>query len=271
MCRQQTGDRKRTLRELVDETVDESASLGFADELAEFWRRQSKRRGQLRLENAKAQSGNRLACRLEIKVSVPGELLALRPPNDIRRHALKLPQRGHRSPHALLDHLTQGERLVRQRGPASLEADFKDRAKDPTGRLRHVDHVGDECEAVELELRDVRLEEHVDLRRGVVDAFLDGDRYSFKELGEFEPTKGSAHVNKGQERRRRGRGGKEAPSLLLLSAHWHIFELLRDRKHAEELDKARRRLEVLVVGAHGGVRDVVTAGDSAELVALCRV
>jgi hypothetical protein len=75
---------------------------------------------------------------------------------------------------------------VGQTGPTSLETDLEHRSEDTTGRLSDVDHVGDEGEAIELELRNVGLKENVDLRRRVIDTFLDRDRYSLEELGEFE-------------------------------------------------------------------------------------
>lgn len=78
---------------------------------------------------------------------------------------------------------------MREGGPAALEADLEHGAQDAAGRLGDVDHVGDEGEPVELELRDVGLEEDVDLGRRVVDRLLDGDRHALEELGELEPAR----------------------------------------------------------------------------------
>ena len=47
-----------------------------------------------------------------------------------------------------------------------MQDDLKDGAHEAAGGLRDEHHVGDEREAVELQLRDVRLQEDVDLRGG---------------------------------------------------------------------------------------------------------
>lgn len=145
---------KLTLGELVHETVNKTTSLGLTDQLTEF-------------------------CRLEIKVSVPGELLPFGLSNDVGRNSLELTKGRHGAPHSLLHHLTEGESFVREGSPTSFETNLKDRTKNSTGRLGDVNHVGHESETFEFELRNVGLKEDVDLGGRVVDSLLDRDWYSF--------------------------------------------------------------------------------------------
>lgn len=127
-----------------------------------------------------------LTCRFEIEISVPRELFPFGSSNDIERNTFELPQRCHCTPHPLLDHLAERESFVGQSSPTSLETNFKHRSKDSTSRLSHVDHVGNEGESIEFQLRDVSLKENVDLGRRIVDTLLDRNRYTFEKLGEFE-------------------------------------------------------------------------------------
>ena len=56
-----------------------------------------------------------------------------------------------------------------------FEHDLVDAAHQPRRRLRDADHVREQREAFELDLRDVGLQQHVGLGRRLVDALLDGD------------------------------------------------------------------------------------------------
>lgn len=58
-----------------------------------------------------------------------------------------------------------------------MQHDLVDGPQQPAGGLRHVHHVRHEREALQLQLRYVRLQEDVDLRRGFFYALLYGDRY----------------------------------------------------------------------------------------------
>lgn len=206
------------LGEAVDESVDELADVSVsdllhADELAELGGRQ-------------------------VEISVPGELLALGSSDELGGDTLELSKRRHGTPHPSLDHLAHLERGPRRDGPVASQADLEDGPKDSTGRLVDVDHVGQQGVALELELRDVRLEEDVGLGRGLVDTLLDGDGDPLEQLLELE---------------------------LLLLPNGDEPELVRKRKYSEELQHAHRGSQVLVVGRHGRVGDVVVRRDLSEL------
>ena len=49
-----------------------------------------------------------------------------------------------------------------------------------------VDHVRHERKPVKLQLRDVRLKEHIDLRRGLLNGLFDRDRNPLKQLPQLE-------------------------------------------------------------------------------------
>lgn len=55
----------------------------------------------------------------------------------------------------------------------------------PAGTLGDVDHVSDKDEAVQFQARDIRLEQHVDLRSGFVHAFLHGNWDPLEQSREF--------------------------------------------------------------------------------------
>ena len=56
----------------------------------------------------------------------------------------------------------------------------------PSCRLLDIDHICDEGEALQLELRYEGLEQNVDLRGGLLDRLLDGNRDPFEQLAEFQ-------------------------------------------------------------------------------------
>mmetsp|Transcript_58155 Transcript_58155/g.185069 ORF Transcript_58155/g.185069 Transcript_58155/m.185069 type:complete len:335 (-) Transcript_58155:3332-4336(-) len=143
-----TGDglhlrRQLEARELVHKLVDRLAHLGEADQLSDL-----------------------LAA--EVVVALPGEVLLLHFVEDLHGDARELAEGRLRGPHAPVDHAAEGESLLRQGSPPALEDDLEQRAHDATGGLGHVDHVGHEGETLQLEPRDVRLQEHVDLGTGLV-------------------------------------------------------------------------------------------------------
>mmetsp|Transcript_20226 Transcript_20226/g.41320 ORF Transcript_20226/g.41320 Transcript_20226/m.41320 type:complete len:682 (-) Transcript_20226:1713-3758(-) len=198
-------------RELVDEAVDGLAHLGEADELADL-------------------------LRLQVVEALPLEVFLLDLLDDILGDARELAQRRLREPHALVDHLAHVEHPIGQPRPAALEHDLVDAAHQPRGGLRDVDHVGEQREAVQLDLRDVRLQQHVGLGGGLVDALLDGDGHALDQPRQL---------------------------LLLLLAHRDVGEVLGEREEAEQLDVAQCRLEELVVHGDGGVAHVVVGGHTA--------
>ena len=112
--------------------------------------------------------------------------LFLEPAEHLWRHARELAQRALARPHAVRDLLAQRERLVGQARPAALEADLEQAAHQAARALRHVHHVAREREAVELQARHVRLQQHVDLGRRLVEPLLDRHGHAVDELGELE-------------------------------------------------------------------------------------
>ena len=56
----------------------------------------------------------------------------------------------------------------------------------PSSRLVDVYHVRNQRKPVKLQLRDVRLKEHIDLRRGLLNGLLDRDRDPLKQLTQLE-------------------------------------------------------------------------------------
>jgi hypothetical protein len=103
----------------------------------------------------------------QVVVPLPRQLLLLHPLQQVARDPRELPEGRLAAPHAPVDHLAQVERLVGQLRPAALEDDLKDGAQEPAGGLGHEDHVGGEAQALQLELADVGLQQHVDLREEV--------------------------------------------------------------------------------------------------------
>ena len=67
-------------------------------------------------------------------------------------------------------------------GPAAVQTDLKDGADEPAGRLCHVDHVRHEREALQLELGDVGLQQHIDLGTRLLHALLHRDRHPLQQL-----------------------------------------------------------------------------------------
>ena len=118
-------------------------------------------------------------------VSVPRELLALGFANNLGGESLELTQRGHSTPHLLLNHLAHVQSCPRWNCPAPLQTDLENGSEDTAGGLLDVDHVSDESETLELETRDVGLQEDVDLRGGLFDGLFDGNGNTFEELAQL--------------------------------------------------------------------------------------
>mmetsp|Transcript_29704 Transcript_29704/g.63181 ORF Transcript_29704/g.63181 Transcript_29704/m.63181 type:complete len:279 (-) Transcript_29704:1719-2555(-) len=145
----------------------------------------------------------------KVVVALPGEVLLLHLPEDLFGETLEVPQRRLRSPHPLVDHLAPVQGPQGQRGPATTKADLEDGTHDPTCGLLHVDHIRKQGETVELQLGDVRLQEHVHLGGGLVCTSLDGHGHALHELCQLH---------------------------LLLLAHGDVLELVREREKTEQLD-----------------------------------
>mmetsp|Transcript_62196 Transcript_62196/g.148188 ORF Transcript_62196/g.148188 Transcript_62196/m.148188 type:complete len:1090 (-) Transcript_62196:715-3984(-) len=197
--------RQLQLRELVDELVDGLAHLGKADELADLLGR-------------------------HVEEPLPlHHVLLLQLLHHLLGDLLELAQRHHRPPHALVHHLAEVEALERERGPPPPQHDLVQRTEQTPSRLGDVDHVGHQRESVQLQLRDVRLEEHVDLGGRLLDALLDRDRHPVRELVQLH---------------------------LLLLPHHHVLELPREGEDAQQLDIGHRGLEVVVEHRDRLVADV---------------
>ena len=105
----------------------------------------------------------------------------------------------------------------------------------------NIDHVCDKGEALELQPRDIGLQQHIDLGGRFLHALLDGNRYTFQQLAQFE---------------------------LLLLADRKELELLRKSEDTEQLDSGHSGSEMLVVSGHGIVRHVEVGGDASKVSAL---
>lgn len=89
---------------------------------------------------------------------------------------------GQKGSHSLVDHFGEGVGTTGELGPATMETDLEDGSDEPPCRLGHVDHVRHEGETLQLELRDVGLEEDVDLGTRLLHALLDRDGDSVQQL-----------------------------------------------------------------------------------------
>ncbi|KAG5462685.1 MAG: LOW QUALITY PROTEIN: hypothetical protein BJ554DRAFT_4068 [Olpidium bornovanus] len=186
------------LREHVDVLVQQAAGFGNADELADL-------------------------LRVEVKQPLPGVLLPLEAADKVGRKGPELAQRGHGRPHAPLHHLAHVQGPAGKLRPAAFQADLKHGAQNASGRLCHVYHVRHQGEPFKLEVRDVRLQQHVYFRRRLLHRLFNRDGHALQQLGQFQ---------------------------LLLFSDRNVLELVRQRKNAEQLDEAHVRTKVLVVGGH---------------------
>mmetsp|Transcript_6109 Transcript_6109/g.13307 ORF Transcript_6109/g.13307 Transcript_6109/m.13307 type:complete len:274 (+) Transcript_6109:2928-3749(+) len=143
-------------RELVNEAVDRLAHLGEADQLANL-------------------------LRLKVVEALPRKVLSLDLLDNVLGDALELAQRRLREPHAPVDHLAKVEDALGETRPPALQHDLVDATHQPRGALRDVRHVGEEREAVELELRDVGLQQHVRLCRRLVNSLLHRDGHALDQ------------------------------------------------------------------------------------------
>mmetsp|Transcript_42551 Transcript_42551/g.71012 ORF Transcript_42551/g.71012 Transcript_42551/m.71012 type:complete len:200 (-) Transcript_42551:3441-4040(-) len=130
-------------RELVHVAMDGLAHLREADELANLLRGQ-------------------------VVVALPRQVFLLYLLQDLGGNALELAERGLAPPHALVDHLAEAERLVRQLRPPALEHDLVQRPHEAARALRDVHHVRQQRQPVQLQVGDVRLQQHVYLGRGLL-------------------------------------------------------------------------------------------------------
>ena len=104
--------------------------------------------------------------------------------------------------------------------------------------LCDVDHVRGQRKAVELEGRDVCLEQGVDFSVGLVDALFDGDGHALHEGLQLQ---------------------------LLFLAHTHKLEFAGAGEDAQQLNLRQGGLEQVVVHADGAKVAVVVAGDAAKV------
>ena len=111
----------------MDEAVDAFAHLWEADELADL-------------------------LRLEVIEALPREVLLLNLLDDVLGDAVELAERRLAQPHPAVDHLAEVEDAVGQRRPPALQHDLVEASHQPRRRLRDVHHVGEEREAVELQV-----------------------------------------------------------------------------------------------------------------------
>mmetsp|Transcript_117329 Transcript_117329/g.373812 ORF Transcript_117329/g.373812 Transcript_117329/m.373812 type:complete len:986 (+) Transcript_117329:1016-3973(+) len=200
------------LRELMDKLMDSLTHLREADQLADLGTR-------------------------EIVVALPGEVLLLDLPQDVLGQTLEVTEGRLGAPHALVDHLAPVEGAQRQGGPTTAQADLEDRAHDAACRLLDVDHVRQEGETVQLELRDVRLQQHVHLGGRLVNASLDRNRHALHQLRHLD---------------------------LLFLTHRDVLELVGQREETQQLDVGHHRLQVVVEGGDRGVLDVVVARNATQ-------
>jgi len=105
----------------------------------------------------------------------------------------------------------------------------------------NIDHVCDKGEALELQPRDVSLQQDIDLGGRFLHALLDGDRYTLQQLAQLK---------------------------LLLLTDREELELLRESEDTEQLDGSHSGSEVLVVSGHGIVRHVEVGSDASKVGAL---
>jgi len=116
----------------------------------------------------------------------PKKLTLLDLLDDILGQPLELPERTHAHPHPLVDHLRQAQRLVGQLGPAAVQRNLEHGPDKPIRRLRDEHHVGHEREALQPQLRNVRLQQHIHLGARLLDALLDRDGHPLQQLGQLQ-------------------------------------------------------------------------------------
>mmetsp|Transcript_28044 Transcript_28044/g.66664 ORF Transcript_28044/g.66664 Transcript_28044/m.66664 type:complete len:432 (-) Transcript_28044:2560-3855(-) len=202
------------LGELVDEAVDRLAHLRVPDQLSDLLGR-------------------------HVEETLPlDHVLLLQLLDDLVGDRLELAEGDHAAPHALVDHLAEVEALEGEGRPAAAQHDLEQRAEQAAGALRDVDHVREQREPVELQLRDVRLQQDVDLGRRLLDTLFDRDRHPVRQLLQLH---------------------------LLLLAHHHVLELAGQREDAEQLDVADGRLEVVVERCNRRVRHVEVRRHASEV------
>mmetsp|Transcript_89754 Transcript_89754/g.214526 ORF Transcript_89754/g.214526 Transcript_89754/m.214526 type:complete len:260 (-) Transcript_89754:2928-3707(-) len=196
----------------MDQLMNRLAHLGEADQLADLGTGQ-------------------------VVVSLPGEVLLFHLSQNVFCQSLEVAQGSLTRPHPLVDHLAPVQRPERQGGPTSSQADLEDGPHDSTGRLLNVDHVRHQREALQLQLRDVGLQEHVDLAGRLVCATLHGHGDALHQL---------LHLH------------------LLFLSYRDVLELMREREEPQKLDVRHHGPQVVVVGGNGRVLNVVVAGHPAQ-------
>ena len=199
--------------ELVDELVEGLAHFGHPDQLPDL-----------------------LAA--QVPPPLPRQVLALHLEHDVQGHPLELAQRRLGRPQPALGHLAEGEGLLRHPRPTPAQRNLEQAAQQAARRLGDVHHVCRQGEAVQLEARDVGLQQDVDLGRRLVQGLLDGDGHPLQQAGQLH---------------------------LLLLPHRHVLELLRHGKQAAELNLPVVGLHVAVERRHGAVGHVVVARDAPQV------
>mmetsp|Transcript_57678 Transcript_57678/g.103594 ORF Transcript_57678/g.103594 Transcript_57678/m.103594 type:complete len:900 (+) Transcript_57678:1228-3927(+) len=176
-------------------------------------------------------------CAGQIVVALPSKILLLDLAQDVLSQALEVAQRGLRAPHPLVNHLAPVQGPQGKGGPTSTKTDLENGAHDSASGLLNIHHVGEKRVALQLELGDVGLKEHVHLRRCLLSATFHGNWHALHELCQLD---------------------------LLLLADGDVFELVGQREETEKLDVGHHRPQVVVVGGNRRILDVVVAGDSPQ-------
>eukprot|EP00965_Chrysotila_dentata_P147333 4863887-Pleurochrysis_carterae.AAC.2 len=152
--------------------------------MAQEWTRGCRWTGRSRQERVggeEEEGRKRRAGHWFVGLSCSRKVLSLDLLDNVLGDALELAQRRLREPHAPVDHLAKVEDALGETRPPALQHDLVDATHQPRGALRDVRHVGEEREAVELELRDVGLQQHVRLCRRLVNSLLHRDGHALDQ------------------------------------------------------------------------------------------
>ena len=143
-------------------------------------------------------------CLVHRSRACPYELIALRIPDDLVRDTLRLAQRRHGTPRPPLHHLPYIKRRLRGDGPSTLHVNLEDRSHDTVYRtMSDSDAWRHYCsltvrliaerksyqqpeQTFELQLRDVGLEQEVDLRCWLFHGLLNRDGNMLEQLPELK-------------------------------------------------------------------------------------
>mmetsp|Transcript_45575 Transcript_45575/g.89041 ORF Transcript_45575/g.89041 Transcript_45575/m.89041 type:complete len:203 (-) Transcript_45575:2571-3179(-) len=126
MCRQLKA------RKLVHEAMEGLSHLGNSDELPKI-------------------------LRFQVEITKPLDVLSLQFPTDDFGHSAELPQGRLASPHFTRHHDGEGERELREVGPAPPQRNFEEGPHDPGGALLDEGHVCSQRKSLERQPRYIRL------------------------------------------------------------------------------------------------------------------